>query len=69
MMDRWGGDLFMWILLLVVIGVVVYLLVNRSSKQPFLSKDEETPLEIIKKRYANGEITKEEYEDMKRDLV
>ncbi len=28
----------------------------------------ETPLEILKKRYARGEISKEEYEQMKRDL-
>ncbi len=32
------------------------------------SRDSETPLEILKKRYAKGEITKDEFEDMKRDL-
>ena len=32
------------------------------------SRDSETPLEILKKRYAKGEINKEEFEDMKRDL-
>lgn len=30
--------------------------------------DSETPLEILKKRYVKGEITKDEFEDMKRDL-
>ena len=29
----------------------------------------ESALEILKKRYARGEINKEEYEDKKKDLV
>jgi len=29
----------------------------------------ETALDILKKRYARGEITKEEYETIKRDLL
>ncbi len=28
----------------------------------------ETPLEILKARYARGEITKQQFEDIKRDL-
>ena len=32
------------------------------------SRDSETPLEILKKRYAKGEITKDEYEEIERDL-
>lgn len=29
----------------------------------------DTPLEILKKRYARGEIDREEYESRKRDLM
>ena len=30
--------------------------------------DSETALEILKKRYAKGEITKEEFDQMKKDI-
>jgi putative membrane protein len=28
-----------------------------------------SPLDILKERYARGEITKEEYQEMRRDLA
>ncbi len=39
-----------------------------SSRDHREGRESETALEILKKRYAKGEITKEEYEEMKRDL-
>lgn len=71
MMD-WGhmnygfGGVIMWIILLILIGVVIYFVINRQKL--IKREDEETPLEILKKRYAKGEISKQEFEKMKRDL-
>ena len=58
----------MWILLLIVIGILVYFLVQNLSSRGSPGTSDETPLEILEKRYARGEITKDEFEDMKRSL-
>lgn len=42
---------------------------NYKLAQNPLPRDRENPLDIIKIRYARGEITKEQYEEMKRTLT
>jgi len=73
----WGGTLmmffmgFFWILLIVGGIVLVWWLVTQARPAPptHPAPREETALEILNKRYAKGEITKEEYESMKKDLT
>ncbi len=63
----WGyGGVFMWLLLLVLIGVVIYFVVRGDKWTK--KGDDESPLEILKKRYARGEITREEYNKIKKEL-
>jgi putative membrane protein len=61
--------IIMWIVLLGVIGVIIWLVI-RSQKQhgTYRQPEEDLPLEIAKRRYAKGEISREEFETIKRDL-
>jgi len=72
MMNFWYGGTLMWILFLIVIVVVVYFILQstkpRSHDSSFRKTPRETSIDILKRRYARGEITKEEFEQMKKDL-
>ena len=75
MMDHyyWGMHAFgfMWIFPLLVFVVFILLLMripawfSRDSKR---RERRETAREILDRRYAGGEIAKEQYEQMKRDI-
>jgi putative membrane protein len=61
-----------WILmfifwLLVLIGIV--LLIKYLWEHGGAKTENESAIEILKKRYANGEISKEEFEEKKKDIV
>lgn len=56
------------LLLVLLAAVVVYLLLKRHGDTRQIEVPRETPLEIVKRRYAKGEITREEYEEMKKEL-
>jgi len=58
----------MWIIFLIVIGILIYFLIQASKSKGFPGSTNETPLDILKKRYAKGEITKEEFDRMKADI-
>ena len=64
----YGGG-FMWILFIVVIGVLIYLLLQNAKAKGGTGGAGETPLDILKKRYARGELTKEDYDRMKKELT
>lgn len=75
-MMNWGnygwGMGFGWIFMvlfwaLVILGIVY--IVQTISRRSGQSGTEETPLDILKKRYAKGEISKEEFGRMKDDLM
>ena len=68
----YGGMCFGWLFWIVLIVVIVWAVVKFTNRNlpidSINSVKKETPLDILKKRYAKGEITKEEFERMKKDL-
>jgi len=62
----WIFIAFVGLLLIIGIALLIARLFRHSDK--WNSNDEETPLEILKKRYAKGEIDKGEFEQRKRNL-
>lgn len=74
-MWHWGG---MWIfpmIMFVIMIILMFMFVGRWGYRPPWwgsggpGGESETALEILKKRYAKGEVTKEEFEQMKKDLL
>ncbi|MBI5745793.1 MAG: SHOCT domain-containing protein [Nitrospirae bacterium] len=59
--------LIFWIFLIVGIIFLLIWAVQRVSGGRI--EKEDSALEILKKRYARGEISKEEYEEKRRDLL
>lgn len=69
----WNGGMgyfpiIMPIMMVAVFIVVIYFLFGRGSCSLGGDKKEESALDIAKKRYARGEIEKEEFEVLRKDL-
>ncbi len=64
----WGGSIMMIIFWAVIIVGIVFLVKWIARESRGGSPASETPLEILKKRYARGEIDKAQYESMKKDI-
>ena len=70
MMNGFGGiipvilTILFWVAIIALAGWLISSLVSRANSQP----PAELLLDILKKRYARGEITKEQFDEMRRDL-
>jgi putative membrane protein len=68
----WGWWGMGWIFMIIFWGLVVVgliLLIRYLIRIPKEGKFEESALDILKRRYARGEIEKEEFEQKKKDLL
>ena len=72
----WGGwwmfPMAMPVIMVIVVLIALYFLFGRRGfRAPWWDRypGGESALDILKKRYAKGEISKEEFERIKKDLL
>jgi putative membrane protein len=69
----WFFPMIFPILCFTVMLIVVYLMFGRGFRPPWRDheggRQSDTALEILRKRYAKGEFTKEEFDQMKKDIL
>lgn len=58
--------LVLWIPIIILACLGVKYLIDRKKTREY---EEKSALDIVKERYAKGEITKEEFEEMKKTLI
>lgn len=60
-----GGMWFFWLAVFAIVGVTIYFLARAMKKA---EPPRESPREILQKRFARGEIARDEYEQAIKDL-
>jgi putative membrane protein len=63
-----GGGFFMWIITIIVLAFVIFFGIRSFKMKSIDPGRKESPNDILKARYARGEITREQFDDMKKDL-
>ncbi len=67
----WGGSIIMMTFWIAVIVGIIFLIrwVVLSTDRKHETRTEDSALEILRNRYARGEINKDEFEEKKKDLA
>jgi putative membrane protein len=74
----WIFPMVMPLFMVILVVFVIYAVFGRGGARPPWGRDSngssshpqgpETAIEILRKRYAKGELTREQFEQMKKDL-
>ncbi len=68
----WSGGIFMivfWVVVVLALILLIKWLVQSSGRNKTVDGGSDQALEILRERYARGEIDKEEFEVKKKDLT
>jgi len=66
-----GFSTYGWIIQIIIfllIFLIFWWMIRGSNKYGYKTNSKDSAQEILKKRYASGEIKKEEYEKMKKEF-
>lgn len=63
-----GLGLISMLIWLAFFVVITFIVVRILKNHPSVGANSRDPLDIVKERYAKGEITKKEFDDLKKDL-
>ena len=63
-----GGGMFFWIIPLILVVIVIFSAFKAFGPKRLQTNTMDDPLEIIKIRFAKGELTEEEYLKIKKQL-
>ena len=64
-----GGGLMMIVFWVFVVLLIVWLVKGTHIGDNSESRGSKSPLDILKERYAKGELDKKEYDEKKKDLI
>jgi putative membrane protein len=65
---HWWGMGFGWLFGLGLIIVFIWLIIRVMNHDSFYRGHRNSALDVLKERYAKGEINKEEFEEKRKDI-
>ena len=65
--ENWNMPM-MWFVWIPLVILIVWLIMRLSNRESYSQNREESPMEILKKRYARGEVSEEEFQQQRKDL-
>lgn len=64
--DIWSYIFMFLMMALITVGIFVF--IRNYGQNSSVNHEDETALELLKKRYAKGEIDKKEFDEKRKDL-